>query len=148
MPDPMPSERCVEQRQFVTPTTGGDRAAREELPVEGSQAPLAGDGGTKSKTEDKPKGSKEPTMYVVLVRWEPEEWEDGDGEFYEVLTGEDGTPLVCEAHRREDVLADLINENLLDVEDDGRTPYVAIIPARSFKPARALVERKPTIKFD
>lgn len=106
-----------------------------------------------AESKSKPKGDpKEPTQYVVLVRWEPLEDEDDgpvEGEFYELLTDESGeAPIVAEAHRREDVLADLISENRLHVEEDGRTPYVAIVPARSFKPLRATVTRKPTVKFD
>jgi len=93
-----------------------------------------------SKAEPKaepPKEKKAATKYVALVH-------TGKTQF-EVLADEDGKPIEFGAYRPNDVIGDLVSDGKVQANDDGKTPFIAIVPARSFQPRRATIATKTKV---
>jgi hypothetical protein len=117
--------------EAVTQQQGGQMADEEQEIGSGDVAGASTvtgdgepDGGTpESETEKKP---KQATKYVVLIQSAQD-----DADLRAVLDG-DGTLREFEGFRRDQVLADLVEEGVIEAGDDGKTPWVRIVPARGF----------------
>ena len=89
----------------------------------------------------KPEGRTKPTEYVVLVQ-------DSDSGDYRLVADDNGDPAIFKAYRQEQVFEDLVNDGTVAEQEDGKTPFVAPVPTRSWKPRRATISTRKRVDLD
>lgn len=101
---------------------------------------------TKPVQEEKPTKPRTATKYAVAI------WDENELAFKPILAGRDGAtkrPLFkeYEGFKREDVLQDLIEAEVLatatDGGDKGKTDWVLITPISGARPVRGSVDPQP-----
>lgn len=99
--------------------------------------------------KEKEKAERTSTVYVALVKLDESESSDfGDPTAYRVVCNADGEPREFKAYRQEQVIEDLINERYVQADDEGKTPFIAIVPARSWKPRKATIATQTRVSLD
>lgn len=77
-----------------------------------------------------PRKERKPTLYVVLVQ-------EDDGTLGPLSDPQSGSIREFEGFRRAELLADLVEKEEVEYGEDGKTPWVYIVPARGFQKLRA-----------
>lgn len=114
--------------------------------MEGSQQNLGTGEGSKPR---------QATKYHVLIvgdvpdRTEPERVGETHRVQYEALTNGNGHPIAFEGFKREDVLIDVLEGDYgLEADENGKSPYLVIVPVRGFVKLRGTIETRKHVTLE
>jgi len=97
--------------------------------------------GEEKTPESKPSEEKKPrqaTTYLAMVK------QDKGGLWKPLMDGD--VPVAFQGYKRSDVLQDIVDGDFgVEVQEDGYTPYIAIVPLRSFVALRAKIETRKSV---
>jgi hypothetical protein len=100
-----------------------------------------------SEPTTKRKKARSHVEYVALIQNGGEPGVNG-WELISHTEGEHtGEPVIWHAYRATDVVSDVIDEGIVEPDDQGKTPFVVAVPARSWRPQRATVATRRQISL-